>query len=144
MLNCNEEPYDIHLISPKDPERWKTSGVVNAQFLYMESPEMATVSPGSTIVIDLTEEEIVTAIAIRGDIESINVSISVDNDYFEGIGSEVKPPVITTAPPTPQEGSTTAASFTEAPTTTTTTTTTLPRLLPWNLAMSDPTLYLRW
>lgn len=125
-LNCNEEPYDIHLISPKDPERWKTSGVVNAQFLYLESPEMATVSPGSTIVIDLTEEEIVTAIAIRGDIESINVSISVDNDYFEGIGSEVKPPVITTAPLTPQEGSTTAASFTEAPTTTTTTTTTLP------------------
>ena len=79
-----------------------------------------------------------TAIAIRGDIESINVSISVDNDYFEGIGSEVKPPSITTAPPTPKKGQRLRHHSPKLLLQRQRQRQPYHRLLYWNLPMSDP------
>ena len=82
-LKCNESVYDEQFISPPELNHWMGSDILNLHNLYVGSSGSATVSPDTTITLDLREDHVISGVYVVGAISSFNVSLSMDNVFYE-------------------------------------------------------------
>jgi len=82
-LKCNESVYDEQFISPPELNHWMGSDILNLDKLYVGSSGSATVSGDTTITLDMREDHVISGVYVTGAISSFNVSLSMDNVFYE-------------------------------------------------------------